>query len=432
MPTDVLSHVAIRARAQTVLLSSCFDSQTLEHFKEFGNEAMVKVAIDGAGCISMNIANKDDYVSASSTTELPMQKKFKNLKIKSNGSWILEESEFENLKVGGKALHLSELHGMLASTDLKSQVAIPVSLALPYGTLDKVLQDKVNKKTKKAVSDLEGSLAGKESSPGIPEELASLRQVVSDAIVAPADLFKELSSKARSANLIAENEWKSIDCPSWKATWAAICQVWASSWNDRAWLSRKSMGIPQTSFHMSVLLQQIVPARYAFVLHTADPLTGESGNIHGELVIGLGEALVGNFPGRALSFTFDTATSTPQVHTFPSKVAGIFPASSQQQQSLLIARSDSNAEDLEDFAGAGLYSSIPAQSYASHPIRYAEEEILWNPTHRESILKQIGTIGMQIEAVCNSPQDIEGVVDAQGNITIVQTRPQVIAASVSD
>ena len=191
------------------------------------------------------------------------------------------------------------------------------------------------------------------------------------------------------------------------------------------------MGIPQTSFHMSVLLQQIVPARYAFVLHTADPLTGESGNIHGELVIGLGEALVGNFPGRALSFTFDTATSTPHVHTFPSKVAGIFPASSEHQ-SLLIARSDSNAEDLEDFAGAGLYSSIPAQSYATHPIQYAQEEILWNSTHRQSILKQIGIIGMQIEAICNSPQDIEGVVDAQGNITIVQTRPQVLASNASD
>jgi len=434
MPTDVLSHVAIRARAQTVLLASCFDSETLERFKEFGNEASVKVDIDGAGCISMNLAHKDDYVSGSSATKTPIQKSsnFKNLKIKSNASWVLEEKEFENLKVGGKALHLSELHSMLSSTpDLKNEVAIPVSLALPYGTLDKVLQDESNKKTKNAISELESSLAGKESRPGIPKELASLRGVLSDAIAAPVNLFEELSSKARSANLITDKEWRSIDCPSWKATWSAICQVWASSWNDRAWLSRKSMGIPQTSFHMSVLLQQIVPARYAFVLHTADPLTGESGNIHGELVIGLGEALVGNFPGRALSFTFDTATSTPHVHTFPSKVAGIFPASSEHQ-SLLIARSDSNAEDLEDFAGAGLYSSIPAQSYATHPIQYAQEEILWNSTHRQSILKQIGIIGMQIEAICNSPQDIEGVVDAQGNITIVQTRPQVLASNASD
>lgn len=29
--------------------------------------------------------------------------------------------------------------------------------------------------------------------------------------------------------------------------------------------------------YMAVLLQQVVPAQYAFVLHTADPLTGQAG-----------------------------------------------------------------------------------------------------------------------------------------------------------
>jgi len=48
---------------------------------------------------------------------------------------------------------------------------------------------------------------------------------------------------------------------------------------------------------------QVVPAEYAFVVHTADPLTGERGVQAGELVVGMGEALVGNMPGRALSFS---------------------------------------------------------------------------------------------------------------------------------
>ena len=50
-------------------------------------------------------------------------------------------------------------------------------------------------------------------------------------------------------------------------------------------------------------LPQVVPAEYAFVAHTADPLTGEAGVTVGEVVVGMGEALVGNMPGRALSFT---------------------------------------------------------------------------------------------------------------------------------
>ena len=49
-------------------------------------------------------------------------------------------------------------------------------------------------------------------------------------------------------------------------------------------------------------LMQVVPAEYAFVLHTAHPVTGERGRIFGEVVVGLGETLVGNYAGKALSF----------------------------------------------------------------------------------------------------------------------------------
>ena len=51
---------------------------------------------------------------------------------------------------------------------------------------------------------------------------------------------------------------------------------------------------------------QVVPAEYAFVLHTANPITGAKGEVFGELVQGMGEALVGNHPGRALSFKAGT------------------------------------------------------------------------------------------------------------------------------
>jgi alpha-glucan,water dikinase len=49
---------------------------------------------------------------------------------------------------------------------------------------------------------------------------------------------------------------------------------------------------------------QIVPAEYAFVLHTANLVTGERGELFVvcKSSVGMGEALVGNHPGRALSF----------------------------------------------------------------------------------------------------------------------------------
>jgi hypothetical protein len=53
---------------------------------------------------------------------------------------------------------------------------------------------------------------------------------------------------------------------------------------------------------LSPHLRQVVPAQYAFVLHTANPITHDTNETVGELVLGMGETLVGNHPGRALSF----------------------------------------------------------------------------------------------------------------------------------
>jgi hypothetical protein len=41
-----------------------------------------------------------------------------------------------------------------------------------------------------------------------------------------------------------------------------------------------------------LLLLQVADGSYAFVLHTANPLTGQLGEMFGELVPGLGEVLV--------------------------------------------------------------------------------------------------------------------------------------------
>lgn len=74
----------------------------------------------------------------------------------------------------------------------------------------------------------------------------------------------------------------------------------------------------------------------------------------GEMVMGMGETLVGSHPGRALSFSCrgaEGANPDIKVSGFPSKrLALLAPAGGT-----LIARSDANGEDLEDFAGAGLY-----------------------------------------------------------------------------
>ena len=50
--------------------------------------------------------------------------------------------------------------------------------------------------------------------------------------------------------------------------------VWASKYNERALLSMRKVGLDFRDLRMAVLVQRVVPAAYAFVIHTHNPSTG--------------------------------------------------------------------------------------------------------------------------------------------------------------
>ena len=87
------------------------------------------------------------------------------------------------------------------------------------------------------------------------------------------------------------------------STVLVIQGVWASKYNERAFLSMKKVGLNFLDLRMAVLVQRVVPAAYAFVIHTENPTNGAKDEIFAELVAGLGEAIVsGMVPGSSLSF----------------------------------------------------------------------------------------------------------------------------------
>ena len=203
----------------------------------------------------------------------------------------------------------------------------------------------------------------------------------------------------------------------WEQTWRAIQRVWASKWNDRAYLSRRARGIPHDRLIMAVLIQQVVEADYAYVIHTANPITGNRGEIYAEVVLGLGETLVGNYPGRALGFVCRKADLTMEILSYPGKSLGLYGKG-------VIFRSDSNGEDLPGYAGAGLYDSFLAEEPEHRVLDYRAEKLVWEKSFRDGLLAAIARIGLEVEKVLGSPQDIEGAV-AGGKFHVVQTRPQV-------
>ena len=110
----------------------------------------------------------------------------------------------------------------------------------------------------------------------------------------------------------------------------------------------------------------------------------------------------------------------PKVLGFPSKSTAL-----RIPRSTLIFRSDSNGEDLEGYAGAGLYESVPMDAEDETFADYAADPLVRDESFRDEILLAITECGVAIEAALGGvPQDIEGVVK-DGQIYVVQTRPQV-------
>ena len=141
--------------------------------------------------------------------------------------------------------------------------------------------------------------------------------------------------------------------------------------------------------------------------------------VYVEVVAGQGEALVGNHPGRALGYTCaKDGSGSPSVCSAPSKSISLMGKG-------LIFRSDSNAEDLPGFAGAGLFDSVPMVEHSRRTMSYRHEKILNDRGFTDEMMVKIAKASAAVEeAMGGVPQDIEGCV-VGGEVYVVQTRPQV-------
>lgn len=140
----------------------------------------------------------------------------------------------------------------------------------------------------------------------------------------------------------------------WGLALEALKGVWASQYNERAYYSMRKYDMDLGAIRMAVLVQRVVQPQYAFVIHTKNPSNNNEREVFAELVKGLGETLVsGMVAGSSVAFKADKGSlDEPEVLCYASKSEGMYVRDS------LIFRSDSNGEDLEGYAGAGLFDSI--------------------------------------------------------------------------
>ncbi|MHC4884183.1 MAG: phosphohistidine-like domain-containing protein, partial [Planctomycetota bacterium] len=387
---DLVSHVAVRARNGHVLFATCYDSETYDHLKTLQDQP-VAVAVQGS-----DVSIEEGITLTPETTPTPRSVITSALPARSE-AWALSSDAFTRAVVGGKSNNLTHLRGKLPDS-----IHLPVSLALPYGTAERVLEDAANRPVQEAITTHLATL-DQDFAPA----LHRIREAYAD-LQAPAALQESVTAAMQEAGLPEL---------AWDKAWSAICRVWAAKWNDRAVLSRQHQGIPHDHLVMAVLIQEVVRADYAYVIHTANPFTGDPDELFAEVVLGMGETLVGNEPGRALGFTCHRHSKAITLHAYPGKATGLYGSG-------IIFRSDSNGEDLEGFAGAGLYDSFTATPAERRPLDYGTEPLIWDPDFRNALLLEIAETGWAVEALCDTPQDIEGAIE-QGRNVVVQTRPQV-------
>ncbi len=90
----------------------------------------------------------------------------------------------------------------------------------------------------------------------------------------------------------------------------AVRKVWASLFSERAFAYRVKHGVATEAAAMAVIVQELVPAEWAGVAFTADPVTGTRDRVAIECAAGLGDAVVG---GAVVPDRFVVARASRQV-----------------------------------------------------------------------------------------------------------------------
>jgi len=285
---DVLSHVSVRARNCKVLFATCFDPNTLSELQ--GHEGKVFSFKTTSADVTYREVSESELMQSSSSTAQGGEAipSLSLVKKKFLGKYAISAEEFSEEMVGAKSRNIAYLKGKVPSS-----VGIPTSVAIPFGTFEKVLSDETNKEVAENIQMLKGRLAQEDFG-----ALGEMRKTVLN-LTAPAQLVKELKEKMLSSGM----PWPGDESDQrWEQAWVAIKKVWASKWNERAYFSTRKVKLDHEYLSMAVLVQEIVNADYAFVIHTTNPSSGDSSEIYAEVVKGLGETLVGAYPGRAMSF----------------------------------------------------------------------------------------------------------------------------------
>jgi pyruvate,water dikinase len=161
----------------------------------------------------------------------------------------------------------------------------------------------------------------------------------------------------------------------------AVRRCWGSLWTDRAIAYRRQRGIGSAEVSIAVVVQRMVEAETAGVMFTANPVTGDRGQLVVDASSGLGEAVVSGL-----------VTPDHYVLDRRGKVREFTPGRRE-----VVIRST---------AGGGV----------SHETGDTVERL------RDAVLAELVRLGTEVASHFDRPQDIEWAY-ADGQVRLLQARP---------
>ena len=147
---------------------------------------------------------------------------------------------------------------------------------------------------------------------------------------------------------------------------------------------------------MAVWIQELVAADISFILMSHNPINNNPNEVYVELAPGLGETLAsGATRGTPWRMSIDVTTNQVQMLAFASFSSG--------------------------FTGS---ENGTSEGMGSRVTDYSQHFLNTDTSARNALGLHLAGIAKYLEQTLGGPQDVEGALDANGNVWIVQARPQ--------
>jgi len=414
-----LSHLALRARQAQVPLIAIEDEKLVDHAKSLANASAVKLS-----AAASNITLEETTESAkASTAAVALGATAPEIHLNSDlscGTSVLDLVELDrrglekSIAVAGTKSAMCARLSFIAEGS--GDFSAPAGVVLPFGAMEFACAG-IGK-----LEFLDSKLQELDDISNDPVRVRDTCEIIQTLVrsLRPSDeTLQQIADKfdpgarvmVRSSANVEDLEGMSaaglydsipnVDAYSKEALGHAISEVWASLFTTRAVASRAAAGVSHFEAHMCVLIQEMLSPEVSFVLHTKHPLTNDINSAYVEFALGLGETLAsGAIRGTPCRVSVDKASRDVDVNAFASFGTAL-------------VRDDDSVNGMKSVAA----------DYASHWLHNDADR-------RTDVARKLLDIGAALERELSPrdgetlAQDVEGCILPNGDVCIVQARPQ--------